>query len=32
MGTDTYMGIGKRDDIEAYKTEGITISTDSENV
>ena len=31
MGTDTYMGIGKRDDIKAYKTAGITISTDGEN-
>ena len=32
MGTGTYMGIGKREDIEAYKTEGITTFTDGENV
>ena len=32
MGTGTSIGIGKRDDIKAYKTAGITISTRGENI
>ena len=27
MGIIAYMGIGKRDDVEAYKTTGVTTST-----
>ena len=32
MGTGTPIGIGKRDDIKAYKTTWITTSTIGENI
>ena len=32
MGTVTSIGIGKREDIKACKTAGITISTSGENI
>ena len=32
MGIATYIGIGKREDMKAYRTAGVTSSTAGENI